>query len=114
MNRISLGKEGEEIAANFLKKKGMKILERNFRTPYGEIDIISNKNGKLHFVEVKTRRSVKFGKPFEAVNRTKIRHITHSAEFYMNGRETDFEIDVISVLIGKEGEKKIEYIENIF
>ncbi len=64
MSNLSLGKQGEEIAADFLKKKGMKILERNFRTPFGEIDVITEKNRKLHFVEVKTRRSTKFGKPF--------------------------------------------------
>ncbi len=114
MNKISFGKEGEDIATNFLKKRGMKIIKRNFRTPYGEIDIIANKNGKLHFVEVKARRSTKFGKPFEAVNRAKIRHITRSAEFYMKEKETDFEIDVVSVLIDKDGEKEIEYIENIY
>jgi putative endonuclease len=114
MSNLSLGKKGEEIAANFLKKKRMKILERNYRTPYGEIDIIARKGKKIHFVEVKTRQNTNFGKPFEAVNRAKIKHIVNSAEFYMNGKEADFEIDVISVLIEKGGEKEIEYIENIF
>ena len=114
MSNLSLGKQGEEIAADFLKKKGMKILERNFRTPFGEIDVITEKNRKLHFVEVKTRRSTKFGKPFEAVNRAKLNHITHSIEFYLKGKDADFEIDVISVLIKENGEKEIEYIKNVF
>ncbi len=114
MNNISLGKLGEEIATDFLKKRGMKILERNFRTPFGEIDIIASKNRKLHFVEVKTRRNMNFGRPFEAVNKVKMRHIINSAQFYLKGKDRDFEIDVISVLIKKNGEKEIEYIENVF
>ncbi len=115
MNRkLSLGKRGEEIAAKFLRKKGMKILERNFRTPYGEIDIIATKKGKLHFVEVKTRRSEKFGKPFEAVNSAKLSHIKNSALFYLNGKDADFEINVISVLIEEGENEKIEFIENVF
>ncbi|MCD6427606.1 MAG: YraN family protein [Caldisericaceae bacterium] len=114
MSKRSLGEKGEEIAVRFLKKKRIKILERNFRTPYGEIDIIGTDGKKVRFIEVKTRSSEKFGKPFEAVNKSKLRHIKNSALFYLNGKDTDFEIDVISVLIDEKGNEKIEYIENVF
>ncbi len=114
MNKRSLGNQGEEIATQFLRKKGIRILERNFRTPYGEIDIIGTDGRKIHFIEVKTRRSEKFGKPFEAVNRKKLQHIKNSAMFYLNGKDTDFEIDVISVLMNNNGKERIEYIENVY
>ncbi len=114
MNKRSLGEKGEEIAARFLKKRRIKILEQNFRTPYGEIDIIGSDGKKIRFIEVKTRSSEKFGKPFEAVDKSKLRHIKNSALFYLDGKDADFEIDVISVLIDRDGNEKIEYIENVF
>ena len=118
MSKLSVGKIGEDAAAQFLKKKGMRILKRNYRTPFGEIDIIARKRSVLHFVEVKTRRNEKYGKPFEAVNERKLAHIRKSAEYYLQkecaeNENFDFEIDIVSILM--KGEKKeIEFIENVF
>ncbi len=118
MSKLSVGKLGEDIAVKFLQKRRMKILQRNYRTPFGEIDIIARKGSVLHFVEVKTRRSEKFGKPFEAVDKGKLTHIKKSAEYYLQkegaeNKNFDVEIDVISILMKGEKEK-IEFIENVF
>lgn len=71
MDKILSGKDGEERACNYVKSKKYKILERNYRCPYGEIDIITKYSNTLVIIEVKYRKSVKFGKGYEAVNYTK-------------------------------------------
>ena len=81
--RHILGTEGEDIAAKYLEKIGCEILIRNFRSYYGEIDIIAKDKNEYVFVEVKTRTSERFGKPIEAVNKTKKKHIYKTAEYYL-------------------------------
>jgi len=83
-NRI-LGSLGEEMAAGYLESEGYEILERNYRCPYGEIDIVARKEGRLIFAEVKTRRSRSCGAPAEAVNRSKQKKIRLTASSYMAG-----------------------------
>src|SRR4030065_448823 len=82
MERISKGRLGEDAAATFLTKEGYKIVERNFRCPLGEIDIVAVDKGVLVFVEVKTRSSNKFGLPEEAVNRRKQHQMAKTTQFY--------------------------------
>ncbi len=112
MSRSSLGRQGEELAARFLSKKGLKIVERNVRTPFGELDIVARKGKKLFFVEVKTRRSLDKGMPVEAVSRAKKQKIVKSALFYMNGKDEEFEIGVVSI-VEKDGNYEVEYINDI-
>lgn len=83
MRNYDLGKLGEDFAAGILEDRGFLILERNYRCPFGEIDIIAEKAGKLSFVEVKTRATLRFGRPAEAVNQQKQRRIRRAAGFYM-------------------------------
>ena len=71
----NIGKIGEEAATNYLKEKGYKIQERNYRTSFGEIDIICRHKDSIIFVEVKTRRSDRYGCPEEAINTNKQRKI---------------------------------------
>jgi putative endonuclease len=108
---------GEDLACEFLKKKGYKIIERNFRKGYGEIDIICVKDNVLIFVEVKTRTSNKFGTPFEAISYFKLKSLLKTAEFYkvLNPRLPDaLRIDAISVLLDYSNNPvSIEHIENI-
>lgn len=85
MKTTELGKIGEEFAANLLELQGYRILERNFRCRMGEIDLIAEKDGEISFVEVKTRRSARFGRPAEAVSPEKQRRMRKAAEFYLNG-----------------------------
>ena len=109
------GKIGEEIAKNYLERKGYKIIERNFRCRQGEIDIIAMYSGKLIFVEVKTRTSDKYGTPGEAINQIKKMHIEKSAAQYLFHKKlfkTTIRFDAIEILI-KEGKCQINHIKQI-
>lgn len=101
-SKLSLGRWGETLAAEYLEAKGYTILERNNRTPYGEIDLIAARDQPpvLLFVEVKTRRSRQFGPPEEAVNQRKLQHLRASVEFFLQehpGIPGDPRIDVIAI-----------------
>ena len=109
----SLGKKGEEDAAQHLKKEGYKILEMNYRWGKGEIDIICQKKKLIIFVEVKTRESLRFGDPVEAVDRRKQKQILKIAERYLVLEKLygkiDCRFDVITIK-----NQKIEHIEDAF
>jgi putative endonuclease len=82
MNTIIRGKLGEDIAAHYLRNKGYKIIERNFKTPFGEVDIIAEKGERLAFVEVKYRTTLAYGQPYEAVNKAKLHKLRQLANYY--------------------------------
>lgn len=82
-DRLSTGRKGEALAAEYLSDRGYQILEQNLRTPYGEIDLVALHSGVAVFIEVKTRRSIKFGWPEEAVTRDKQDRIVASAQAYL-------------------------------
>ena len=75
MDRKGTGVQGEQAAQDYLKKKGYRIVETNFRTRYSEIDIVARKKDTIIFVEVRTKTSRKFGSPEESVTPTKARHM---------------------------------------
>lgn len=112
-----LGKHGEDLAVNFLKKQGYKILERNFQKGYGEIDIIAQEKDTLVFVEVKTRISTQFGSPLEAITHWKLRALTRSVQFYKSFHPElpeSLRIDLIAVSLSPGGGvEKIEHVKNI-
>lgn len=103
------GKEGEEIAAKYLQEDGYKIIERNFLCKRGEIDIIALKYEQIVFIEVKTRTSIKYGLPSEAVTKEKLKHLYRAAEYYLVTRnlynKIDTRIDVIEVYKNKDNYK---------
>lgn len=112
MGTIVFGQKGESYAAQLLEKNGYKIIERNFRKPWGEIDIIAVKDGVLVFVEVKARKTDKFGLPEEAVTPRKIAKIKRVGELYMQLHPElpkKARIDVVSILVidGKVVREKI-------
>jgi len=112
-----LGKTGEELAAIFLKKKGYKILFRNYKCPLGEIDIIAKHRRVLSFIEVKTRSSETYGLPQEAVGRSKQAKISRVAlefiqRYKMENRAARF--DVVTVQRLPDGSCCVELIENAF
>lgn len=111
-----LGKGGEEMAAAFLKEKGYRILETNFRKRVGEVDIIALDPKKQYvFVEVKTRRSSRFGYPEEAVNPRKLRKMLVTGQLWLalRGIRTDnFRLDVISIEM-EHGDAHITHFENL-
>lgn len=111
-----LGMRGEKIAGDYLSRKGYKILGRNYYTRYGELDIVCAKNRAIIFVEVKTRNSIKYGYPEEAITRKKMEHIRKAALLYLNESNTaysEIRFDVITILINDK-EQKINHIENAF
>jgi putative endonuclease len=78
-----VGRRGEELAVQFLWKKNYRILHRNFRGPHGELDIIAERDGRIYFVEVKTRTSHRLGKPEERVDSRKRQHLRATANHYL-------------------------------
>lgn len=108
--------KGEELATNYLKKKGYKIVERNFRKGYGEIDIIAIKDNVLVFVEVKTKTSNYKGTPLEQIHYYKLQHLIKTAQFYktLNPKYPEqMRIDAVSVLLTDANNPQIEHVENI-
>ncbi|HOP85981.1 MAG TPA: YraN family protein [Syntrophorhabdaceae bacterium] len=81
------GKEGEDKATSILKAKGYKIIERNYRNPFGEIDIVAEEGGYLVFIEVKKRNTETFGDPLHAIDEAKKRHIIKSAQYYLKSHK---------------------------
>jgi putative endonuclease len=111
-----VAKKGEDLASNYLKKKGYKIIERNFRQGYGEIDIIATHKDTLVFVEVKTRRNKSFGTPLESITPWKLKALVKTAMFYKSINPILPEllrIDALSVVLKKDGMFEIEHVENI-
>ncbi len=104
MNKKQVGKENEELAQKFLENKGYHILDKNFSTRYGEIDIIAKKENILIFIEVRSKSYNHFGKPFETIDKNKIKKILKTAQTYISKENLDnFDIrfDVISIENGK-------------
>ena len=115
--RLSLGAWGEERAVAYLRKQGMKILERNFRAPTGEIDIIARHRSWLVFVEVKTRRSTAYGAPQEAVGSRKQRQIVRTAQWYLQTQgagRLQPRFDVLAILCQSGEQVEITHLENAF
>lgn len=114
--RQDTGAIGERIAASYLKKKGYRIIDSNFRTIFGEIDIVARLKGQIIFVEVKTRATSSLGPPYLAVTIAKQRHIIKNALFYLKCRKrihAAWRIDIVSVKLDRDRRlEKIELIEN--
>lgn len=115
LKKQSLGRRGEELARNFLEEIGYHILEKNYRTRIGEIDLISRDGNTLVFVEVKTRSSKQYGHPFEALTRKKCAQIARVALHYLNQHglhDQPARFDVVGVMMGEK--PKIEIVKNAF
>jgi len=110
------GKKGEELAAQYLKKRGYTIVERNYRCTNGEVDLIAVHRRVIVFVEVKTRRGESYGLPVEAVEFHKKRKMIQAAEFFLHEKklhQRDARFDVVG--ISWPGvEPVIEHIQNAF
>ncbi|WP_220194769.1 YraN family protein [Ktedonospora formicarum] len=100
VSRQKLGSLGESLAASRLQARGYYIVERNFRCPYGEIDLVAEEGEDLVFVEVKTRRGTAYGLPEEAVDWRKQRKLIQVAYYYLNQyscSERSWRIDVVAI-----------------
>jgi putative endonuclease len=107
------GAFGEDATAEFVIARGDEILERNWRVREGEIDLISlGEDGIFHFIEVKTRSSLAFGHPFEAINKEKAHRMQRLALAWLATHSclgSDYAIDVAAVLINADGSHSLEY-----
>ena len=111
-----IGRKGESIAVRYLKKQGYKIVEQNYRSKVGEIDIIARDKKTLVFVEVKTRSSRSFGSPKWAVTPQKQKAISMTALYYLkvtNQTGVNARCDVVSILARREA-PQIELVRNAF
>jgi putative endonuclease len=113
----NLGRHGESLVASYLQGLGYTIIDRNYRKRFGEIDLIGEEKDTLVFIEVKTRTSLRFGSPLEAVDQRKQRRMSRAALDYILKHKLDdraARFDVVAVLM-RPGEKpRIEHIRNAF
>ncbi len=117
MGTTTFGREGEALARAYLERKGMTFAAGNFKRLHGEIDLIMEEGRTLVFVEVKTRRSLRYGTPAEAVTPVKQRHLRWCAEVYcaehrIEGRPLRF--DVVEVLALPGAPPRLRHIPNAF
>lgn len=112
------GAAGEKLAGRFLRKHGYKILQRNFRgRSGGEIDIVCRDHDTLVFVEVKTRGSEEFGRPFEMISREQKRRISRGALAWLrmlDNPEILFRFDVVEIVMSPGEEPHVELLRNAF
>ena len=104
--RRRLGASGERVAAGWLEARGYRIVARNWRCPYGELDLVAEHEGELVFVEVKTRRGLGHGAPEEAVTPAKRRRLIAAAQSYLVAAAQEdhpYRIDVVAVDLGPAG-----------
>ena len=111
-----IGAKGEELAAEWLKEHGFEILHRNWRIGRFETDIIAAKDGRLHFVEVKTRRSDRFGLPERQVDRKKLDRMIDSGTEYIrrNPQWRWIRFDILSVRLFDNAPARIDHIEDLY
>ncbi len=116
MKRRDTGILGEKLARDFLKKRGYRIIETNYRCPEGEIDIIARHKDFLVFVEVRTKTSLEFGSPEESITpakREKLRTTAYRYQQAHNDLPLSWRIDVVAVELDQKGKpSRIELIEN--
>jgi putative endonuclease len=116
MQKKELGRKGEDLALRFLKKKGYRIIEKNYVCKMGEMDIIAKEKDTLAFVEVKTRTSTTFGPPQLAVNPRKQIQLSKVALYFLKEKgieDIKARFDVVAILLGPKGEE-IELIQDAF
>jgi len=116
MNRSETGRRGEELARQFLEKRGFQIIETNYRCAEGEIDIVARQEDCLVFVEVRAKTSHKFGSPEESITATKKKRLIAIASRYLqahDGLPPQWRIDFVAVEMDKKGKPlRLELIEN--
>jgi len=115
-SRKIIGAKGEELAADWLKMQGFEILHRNWRTGRFETDIIATREGRLHFIEVKTRRSDRYGLPERQVDRKKLDRMIDAGSEYIR-RHPQWRwirFDIIAVRLYDNAPAQIDHIEDLY
>ncbi len=111
--RIELGRKGESVAREYLRRRGLSILTTNYRCRLGEIDIIARDRGTLVFVEVRSRTASSFGTPQETITYPKQRKLRQVAQVYLTAHATDApaRFDVVAVTFTADG--RVDHLEHI-
>jgi putative endonuclease len=112
-----LGRRGEDIAAATLTEEGMLVIDRNWRCAQGEIDIVAVDGSDTVFVEVKTRTSVAFGHPLEAITTQKLARLRRLAAAWCSAHPGSWDrirIDAVAVIAPRDGEPTIEHLRRVF
>jgi putative endonuclease len=117
-----LGRQGEEYAAQYLTDAGYRIVARNWRCPQGEIDLVASHGDEIVFVEVKTRSSLRFGHPFEAITVAKLARLRRLAAAWCEAasespgrpRVSRIRIDVVGVIAAPRQEPIVEHLQGVF
>lgn len=116
VTRHDKGMEGEELAARYLKERGIEVITRNFRCPIGEIDMVGRHGKTVVFIEVRSRTDSRFGLPQESITRSKQKRLTRLAQWYLKrfGLEREpARFDVVAIL-WRDGEPEVKWIPNAF
>lgn len=115
-SRQDSGQRGEAVAASFLRRRGFRILVRNYRLRGGELDLICSKGTTLVFVEVRSRANLAYGHPLESITAAKRRHLLRAALVYLkmqHWEERPFRFDLVAILWDQRGRpKEIIHLEN--
>jgi putative endonuclease len=112
-----LGRRGENLATDHLLATGYSIIERNWRCSQGEIDIVAFRNGEIVFVEVKTRSSLAYGHPLEAITVAKLARLRRLAGAWCRAHpdvRAEVRIDAIAIVAPTRGLVEIEHLERVF
>lgn len=113
----TLGRRGESIAARHLESRGLSIIDRNWRCPQGEIDLVARDGDEIVFVEVKTRAGLGYGHPLEAITALKLARLRRLAASWCEahpGRHERIRIDAIAVIAPVSGSVHVEHLERVF
>lgn len=112
-----LGKDGEEIAANYLIERGYRVLDQNWRIKEGELDLVAlAPDGQIIFLEVKSRSSAAFGDPLESITYSKAMRIQRLALAWLATHQrlgSSYRIDAVGIVIGRSGNISIDYREGV-
>ncbi|MDA1317208.1 MAG: YraN family protein [bacterium] len=117
MNNKYTGSIGENIASDYLQKKGYRILIQNYTSRWGELDIIAEFRQKIIFIEVKTRKDTRRGMPYEAVTRSKLHHLRRTINYYILTNKFEHrkhQLDVIGILLKPDNSvEELKHYENV-
>jgi len=116
MNNKNTGSKGEEMASVYLEQNGFKIIERNWRFRHWEVDIIASRNNRLHFFEIKTRTSAKYGRPEESIGYKKMKNLKNAAEEcqYQHPEWKYVQFDVLAISMYNDEPVEFFYIEDVY
>lgn len=116
MSAQNIGVQTEDLALHYLQQQGLSLVERNYHSRRGEVDLIMLDDTTLIFVEVRYRKSARFGSALESVNHTKQQRIIHTAQYYLQGQPSthdSYRFDVVAITTNQH-EPEITWVKDAF